>query len=130
MPLVTLLAALTTGSDLLITSTDRQAILERLYQRQAIRREIGVRPIHITEVYHRKVQRMTENRFDALMEPYIDAMFSQINWPDSFTGRLLLAVKKYRECSTQCEIDTGHTNPRTRPPDMLKFIERYADPLT
>lgn len=118
------------GYSALISSSEKQAILERLYARQAIRREIGVKPIHIREVYHRKVQKMTEDRFDALMEPYIDAVFSQINWPDSFTGRLLLAVKKYRECSTQCEIDTGHANPHTHPPDMLKFIERYADPLT
>ena len=127
--LVTLLANLTTGFDLLINSKDRQTILERLYQRQAIRREIGVRPINIPVIYERKKRMIAEARYDEIIQPYVDAAFSGLDWPDSFSGRLLLATKTYRKCIRRLEADTGHTNPRRIGPDMLKLIHNYAEPL-
>ena len=130
MPLVTLPAAQTTGSDLLITSTDRQAILERLYQRQAIRRQIGVRPINIPVIYERKKRMIAEARYDEIMQPYVDAAFSGLDWPDSFSGRLLLGVKTYHQCVAQCERETGHANPRDGAPDMFKLIHQYVVPLS
>ena len=125
MLLVILPAVLTTGSDLLITSTDRQAILERLYQRQAIRREIGVRPMNIPVIYERKKRMIAEARYDEIMQPYVDTAFSSLDWPESFSGRLLLGVKTYNQCVAQCERDTGHANPRDGVPDILKLIHQY-----
>lgn len=122
-------ADLMMGFDLLTTSADRQAILERLYERQAIRRERGVRPIRVTEVYHRKVRKLTEDRYDMLLQPYIDAAFSKIEWPNSYTGRILLGAKVYKECTAQCEADTGIANPHKRYPDIVKIINCYAEPL-
>ncbi|MEM9432837.1 MAG: hypothetical protein AAGA12_02855 [Pseudomonadota bacterium] len=130
MPLVMLPAALTKGSDLLITSADRQAILERLYQRQAIRREVGVRPINIPVMYERKKRMIAEARYDEIMQPYVDEAFSSLVWPDSFSGRLLLGVKTYNLCVARCERDTGHANPREGVPDILKLIHQYVEPLS
>ena len=130
MPLVILPATLTKGSDLLVTPADRQAILERLYQRQAIRREIGVRPINIPVIYERKKRMIAEARYDEIMQPYVDAAFSGLDWPESFSGRLLLGVKTYRQCAVQCEQDTGHANPREGVPDILKLIHQYVEPLS
>ena len=120
---------LTTASDLLITSTDRQTILERLFQRQAIRREVGVRPINIPMIYERKKRMIAEDRYDAIMQPYVNVAFSNVDWPDSFSGRILLGVKTYHQCAAQCERDTGHVNPRVGTPDILKLIQQYVKPL-
>lgn len=130
MHLVMLPAALTMVSDLLITSADRQAILERLYQRQSIRREIGVRPLNIPVIYERKKRMIAEARYDEIMQPYVDAAFSSLDWPPSFSGRLLLGVKTYHQCVAKCERDTGHANPRDGVPDILKLIHQYVEPLS
>lgn len=116
-------------SNPLITSDDKQKILERLFARQAIRREVGVRPIRIKEVYRMKVQKITEDRYDALMEPYVDAAFAKIEWPNSFAGRLLLAAKAYRQCVQQLEADTGYSNPRRVGPNILPLLHKHVDPL-
>lgn len=127
---VTLPANLTTGFNPLVTSEDCQAILERLYQRQALRREIGVRPIEIPVIYERKKRMIAEDRYDEIMQPYVDAAFSGLDWPDSFSGRLLLGVKTYRQCVARCEQDTGHANPRDGVPDILKLIHQRVEPLS
>ena len=72
---------------------------------------------------------MTEKKYDELIQPYVDAAFSQIEWPNSFTGRLLLATKTYRRCAEQLESETGHSNPRRIGPDMLDLIHQYVPPL-
>jgi hypothetical protein len=72
---------------------------------------------------------MTEQKYDELIQPYVDAAFSKIEWPSSFTGRLLLATKTYRQCAEQLESETGHHNPRRIGPDMLDLIHQYVEPL-
>ena len=121
--------AQTIGFDLLSTSSDRQAILERLYQRQAIRREIGVRPLNIPALYERKKRMIAEARYDEIMKPYVDAAFRKIDWPDSPTGRILLAVKTYCACAAQCERETGYANPRHSTPDIFKLMDQFVAPL-
>ena len=113
----------------LIGSDDKKAIYERLLIRNSIRREIGVRPINIPDVYRRRIKMMAEKKYDELIQPYVDAAFSKIEWPSSFTGRLLLATKTYRQCTEQFEADTGHANPRRIGPDMLDLIHQYVEPL-
>ena len=115
-------------SNPLMTSDDKQKILERLFARQAIRREVGVRPIRIKEVYRMKVQKITEDRYDALMEPYVDEAFSAIDWPSSLTARILMATKIYNACAKQLEADTGYANPRRVGPNIIKLIDRYREP--
>lgn len=39
-----------------LSSKAKQAIFERLLQRQHIRRQLGIRPLNITTLYWRKVQ--------------------------------------------------------------------------
>ncbi len=39
-----------------LSSKAKQAIFERLLQRQHIRRQLGIRPLNITALYWRKVQ--------------------------------------------------------------------------
>ncbi len=71
-----------------------------------------------------------EARYDEIMTPYVDTAFSKIDWPDSFTGRILLAVKTYRECVAQCERETGYANPRRGCPDILELIHQHVPPLS
>ena len=73
---------------------------------------------------------MTEDRYDDMIQPYIDEAFSRVDWPNSFAGRLLLASKTYRECVGQLEAETGHANPRRVGPDMLRLIHQYVEPLS
>ena len=123
---MTLPAALTTGSNLLVTSTGRQAILERLYQRQAIRRETGVRPIDIPKMYHRKVQTIEIAEYEKLLEPYLVKAFADIAWPTSFTGRILIAVRLHKRCVDQVHMDHGIVDPRNRRPDIVAMMNRLV----
>ncbi len=113
----------------LVGTSQKQAIFERLLVRNAIRREIGVRPINIPVIYKRKKRMIAEARYDEIMQPYVDAAFSGLDWPESLSARLLLGVKTYRKCAVQCERDTGHANPRDGVPDILKLIHQYVAPL-
>lgn len=36
-------------------ANDKQAVLERLWVRNAIRRELGIRPLNVPKMYHRKI---------------------------------------------------------------------------
>lgn len=126
MPLVTLPAVLMTGSNLLVTSAHRQAILERLYQRQAIRREVGVKPIDIPTMYRRKVHALEIAEYEDLLEPYLVKAFADIAWPDSFTGRILIAVRLHKRCVDQVHMDHGIVDPRDRRPDMVVMINRLV----
>lgn len=114
----------------LVGSNQKQAIFERLLVRNAIRREIGVRPINIPVIYERKKRMIAEARYDEIIQPYVDVAFSGLDWPDSFSGRLLLGVKTYHQCAAQCERETGHPNPREGVPDILKLIHQYVEPLS
>lgn len=113
----------------LIGPDDKKAIYERLLIRNSIRREIGVRPINIPEMYRRKIRMMAEKKYDELIQPYVDAAFRKIVWPDSPTGRILLAVKTYRACAAQCERETGYANPRHSTPDIFKLMDQFVAPL-
>ncbi len=113
----------------LIGPDDKKAIYERLLIRNSIRREIGVRPINIPEMYRRKIKMMAEKKYDELIQPLVDAAFSKIEWPNSFTGRLLLATKTYRQCAARLEAETGCSNPRRVGPDMLDLIHQYVAPF-
>jgi hypothetical protein len=124
------------GCHLLIDATrrlvgpdQRQAIYERLLQRNAIRSELGIRRLNIPELYRRKKRMIAEARYDEIMEPYVDSAFKKIDWPDSFTGRILLGVRTYRDCAAQCERETGYANPRDGAPDILKLIHQHVAPL-
>ncbi len=114
----------------LVGANQKQAIFERLLVCNAIRREIGVHPINIPVIYERKKRMIAEARYDEIMQPYVDAAFSSLDWPDSLSGRLLLGVKTYRQFAVQCEQDTGHANPRDGVPDILKLIHQYVEPLS
>ena len=126
MPSVTLPDALMTGSDLLVTSEDRQAILERLYQRQAIRREVGVKPNDIAAMYRRKVHAIEIVEYEDLLEPYLVKAFADIAWPNSFTGRILIAVRLHKQCVDQVHMDHGVADPRDRRPDIVAMINRLV----
>ena len=114
----------------LVNSDQQQAIFERLLVRNSIRREMGVRPINIPVIYERKKRMNAEARYDEIIQPYIDVAFRNLDWPDSFSGRLLLGVKTYHQCAAQCERDTSHANPREGVPDILKLIHQYVAPLS
>ena len=94
-----------------------------------VRRELGVCPINIPDVYRMNKQLASEHRYDEIMLPYVDAAFSKIDWPHSLSGRLLLGVKAYQACVAVCERETGYANPRRGCPDILALIHQHVAPL-
>jgi len=119
-------ASRTKATELLVSSIAKQMLFEKLCHRNFIRREIGGRPIDIPTAYARKVMLMTEGRYLELLDPYLIAAFGSVDWPSGFTPRLLLAVRLHKGATDQLRRDHGISDPRTKNPDMLKIIERYA----
>jgi len=117
---------LLTERTLVISSQSRQAILERLFHRNFIRREIGKRPINIPETYKRKVTMLITQEYEALLEPYLADAFAAADWPSGFTPRLLLAVKLHKGAVRLLNADLNITDPRTKNPDMVKMMDRHA----
>ncbi|MCG7494580.1 hypothetical protein [Thalassobius sp. Cn5-15] len=81
----------------LTTSNQRQQVYERLLHRNHIRFQMGMRPIDITKMHHRKVQAIEIAEYEGLLEPYLIDAFADIAWPDSLTGRILIAVRLYKK---------------------------------
>ena len=111
---------------LVISSQERQAILERLFHRNFIRREIGTRPLNIPEAYNRKLMMLMTQEYEALLEPYLADAFAAADWPSGFTPRLLLAVKLHRCAVRLLNAELGITDPRIKNPDMVKMMDRHA----
>ncbi|SPH20647.1 hypothetical protein ASD8599_01386 [Ascidiaceihabitans donghaensis] len=126
MPWAMLLANQTTGSDLLVSGQDKQALFEMLCHKNSIRRRLGGRQIDIPTVYRRKVKLMTEDRFMQLLEPILVEKFGAVDWPTGFTPRLLLAVRLHKDAIAEIQENHGIADPRTQNPDMLQIIERLA----
>jgi hypothetical protein len=110
----------------LTTSNQRQQVYERLLHRNHIRFQMGMRPIDITKMYHRKVQAIEIAEYEGLLEPYLIDAFADIAWPDSLTGRILIAVRLYKRCVDQVHIDHGVVDPRDRQPDIIAVINRLV----
>lgn len=116
---------LLTETTLVVSTQARQAIFERLLHRNAIRREIGMRPIDIPEAYRRKIAIAVTAEYQALLEPYLVAAFASVDWPDGFTPRQLQTVKLHRKAVDDMYFDKGITDPRTKNPDMVKMMDRF-----
>lgn len=110
----------------LVSGEDKAGLFTRLCHKNFIRRELGIRLIHIPTVYNRKVKLMTEDRYVQLLEPILGEKFRAVDWPTGFTARLLLAVKLHKQAVQQVYNDHGVDDPRTTNPDLLKIIERLA----
>jgi hypothetical protein len=112
--------------DVLVTTAQRQVVLERLFHRNCIRQKLGGRPMDIPTSYKRKVRLMTEDHYMQLLEPLLVEKFAAVDWPTGFTPRLLLAVRLHRDAVAELERVRGISDPRTTNPDMLKIIERLV----
>ncbi|MCG7493307.1 hypothetical protein [Thalassobius sp. Cn5-15] len=113
----------------LTTSDQRQQVYERLLHRNHIRFQMGMRPIDITKMYRRKVHTMEVAEYEDLLEQYLVDAFADIAWPDSLTGRILIAVRLYKRCVDQVHIDHGVADPRDRQPDIIAVINRLVPQL-
>ncbi|SPH19589.1 hypothetical protein ASD8599_00324 [Ascidiaceihabitans donghaensis] len=111
---------------LVISSQARQAILERLFHRNSVRRAMGARPLNIPEAYKRKVMMLMTQEYEALLEPYLSDAFAAADWPSGFAPRLLLAVKLHRGAVRLLNAEMGISDPRTKNPDMVKMMDRHA----
>lgn len=120
---MTLIVSTTT---ILTTSDQRQQVYERLLHRNHIRFQMDVRPIDITKMHHRKVHTMEVAEYEDLLEPYLVDAFADISWPDSLTGRILIAIRLYKRCVDQVHIDHGVADPRNRQPDIISVINRLV----
>lgn len=67
--------------------------------------------------------------YEDLLEPYLVDAFADIAWPDSLTGRILIAVRLYKKCVDQVHIDHGAVDPRDRQPDIIAVINRLVPQL-
>lgn len=110
----------------LVTGDQRQQVYERLLHRNHIRSQMGVNLIDIPRMYHRKVRLMEIAEYEELLEPYLIQAFADIAWPDSFTGRILIAVRLHKRCVDQVEINHGVVDPRNRRPDITALINRLV----
>jgi hypothetical protein len=111
----------------LITVDQKKAIFERLLHRNAIRAELGIRPMNIPDAYKRQTRFVVEKRYDEIMAPLVDAVFSVIDWPPGMDARRCVAMQSYQQCIDRCEAQTGYSNPCTGAPDLKALITRYAD---
>lgn len=110
----------------MVSGDQRQQVYERLLHRNHIRHQIGVKPIDIPRMYHRKVHAIQITQYEELLEPYLVEAFSGIDWPDSLTGRILIAVRLHKRCVDQVHIDHGVDDPRDRQPDIVAIINRLV----
>jgi hypothetical protein len=110
----------------LVTGIQRQHVYERLLHRNHIRSQMGMKPIDIPRMYHRKVHAIEIAEYETLLKPYLVKAFADIAWPDSFTGRILIAVRLHKQCVDQVHMDHGIVDPSDRRPDMVAMINRLV----
>lgn len=111
----------------LLTADQKKAIFERLLHRNTIRAELGIRPMNIPDVYKRQTRFVIEKRYDEIIAPFVDDVFSVINWPPSMDAKRCVAMQSYHQCIERCKAQTGYSNPRIGVPDLKPLIIRYAD---
>ena len=109
-----------------MTSDQRQQVFERLLHRNHIRSQMGAKPLDINRMYHRKVHIMKVAEYENLLKSYLVEAFADIAWPDSLTGRLLIAVRLYKRCVDNVHIDYGVIDPRDHQPDVVAVINRLV----
>lgn len=110
----------------LIPSMEKQVLFRRLCKRNAIRKQIGIRPMDVSAVFKRHIKFMTEQRYTALLEPYLATAFRSVEWPTGFTPRLLLAVKLHKQAVAQLQSDQGVVDPRTKKSNILAMIDKFV----
>lgn len=93
--------------------------------KNSIRRELGIRELHVPTVFKRKVRMTEEHRYNELLKPYLTTAFEAVDWPIQFSARLLLAVKLNQAAVDQLYRDHNFTDPRVKNPDMLKLMEKF-----
>ncbi|WP_168769027.1 hypothetical protein [Yoonia maricola] len=98
--------------------------MERLFRRCLIRRELGIRPLDIPDVYRRQIQVVATTRYNELLEPYLMTAFGSARWPDNVTLRRALASKLHSDAEAALHRDTGVAASVMRRPDIVKVIER------
>ena len=110
----------------LVSRSERQVILERLYERCDIRRQIGTRHIKITEVYRMQVKRRAITTYEAMLEPYLQDLFAAADWPLCLEARLRLATKLHRRAADRLFLDRRINDPRRGMPDVLAVMKRLG----
>lgn len=110
----------------LVSRSERQVILERLYMRCGIRRQIGIRPIKIAEVYRMQVKRQAIATYEAMLEPYLQELFAAADWPSGLEAGLRLATKLHRRAVDQLYHDRRINDPRRGMPNMLAAMKRLG----
>ena len=110
----------------LVPGDQRQQVYERLLHRNHIRSQMAVKLIDIPKMYYRKVHVMEIAEYEKLLEPYLINAFADIAWPDSLTGRILIAVRLHKRCVDQLHIDHGVVDPRNKRPDIIATINRLV----
>lgn len=108
----------------LVDASERQVILERLYVRNDIRRQIGVRPIQIAKAYRMQVKRQAIETYEAMLEPYLQDLFGAADWHAGLEARLRLATKLHRRAANRLFHDRGINDPRRGMPDVLAVLYR------
>lgn len=110
----------------LVNASERQVILERLYVRNDIRRQIGILPIKIAEAYRMQVKRQAIETYEAMLEPYLQDLFGAADWHASVEARLRLATKLHRRAADRLFLDRRINDPRRGMPDVLVVVKRLG----
>ncbi len=120
------MASMNAAAKTLVGPQEREALFSRLCHRNTIRREIGREPIDVPTAFHRIVHMKAVQEFDRLLDPYLTQAFNEVEWPSRPTPRLLLGVKLYRQSVERLCREQNVVDPRTKNPNVLKMIDRYA----
>ncbi|MCG7492950.1 hypothetical protein [Thalassobius sp. Cn5-15] len=106
----------------LVPSSSRQAILERLFERAHIRRQMGMRPLDIQFSYWKRVQRMEVQEFERLLAPLLQDALETIEWPDERGARLFLVKQLHDQAAVRLKQSYGLHDPRSKPPDFEHML--------
>jgi len=105
------------------TQEERQAIYERLLQRQQVRRASMLPLIDIATQYRRQLRLLEAKKYEEHLKPYLDHAFSTIEGHPGIAGRILQTVRAYRAAKAALWADTGLQDPRGQEPDFAALAD-------
>jgi hypothetical protein len=89
---------------------EKQMLFWKPIHKYSIRRELGIRELHVPAVFKRTVRMTEEHRYNESLELFLTTASKAAVWPIQFSARLLLAVKLHQAAVDQLYRDHGTTD--------------------
>lgn len=104
-----------------VTAEERQAIFQRLLKRNYIRRQIGLRQFDTTELYQRKVQELSDQKYHEAIRPFLVAAYERYPGSPGLPSRL----KQHADVIMHAEELAGIPEHLRRPVSFVDFLLLY-----